>query len=190
MQKGFYFDQSRCIGCYTCLIACKDWHEYEMGSEPENWMRVIITERGKFPDVFSAYLAQPCLHCEDPPCVTACPVGVIEKRSKDGIVVVDRDACLGNGACECNCRAACPYDSPKFGPETDAKMQKCELCHDRWIQGKKPVCVEACPMRALDAGPLDELKTLYGDVREADGFIYSEEAKPSVVFKQKSKTSA
>jgi anaerobic dimethyl sulfoxide reductase subunit B (iron-sulfur subunit) len=69
-------------------------------------------------------------------------------------------------------------------------MQKCELCHDRWIQGKKPVCVEACPMRALDAGTLEELKSLYGEVREAESFVYSEEAKPSVVFKQKSKKSA
>ncbi len=185
MQKGFYFDQSRCTGCYTCLIACKDWHEYDLGSEPENWIRVNTIEKGKFPDLFVAYLAQPCYHCEDPPCIPVCPVEAITKREKDGIVIVDRETCMGNESCEAFCRSACPYNVPQFGPEADAKMQKCNLCTDRWTEGKKPVCVEACPMRALDAGPLDELKAKSGDVRDAEGFVYSREARPSVVFKLK-----
>jgi anaerobic dimethyl sulfoxide reductase subunit B (iron-sulfur subunit) len=186
MQSGFYFDQSRCTGCYTCLMACKDWHEYDLGSEPENWIRVNTIEKGKFPDLFVAYLAQPCYHCEDPPCIPACPVEAITKRDEDGIVIVDRETCMGNESCEAFCRAACPYDAPQFGPEADAKMQKCNLCSDRWTEGKKPVCVEACPMRALDAGSLDELTAKSGGVRDAEGFIYSKEARPSIVFKLKS----
>ena len=64
-------------------------------------------------------------------------------------------------------------------------MQKCDLCLDRWVEGKKPICVEACPMRAMDAGPVDELKARYGDVLEAEGFVYSRKLIPSVVFKPK-----
>jgi anaerobic dimethyl sulfoxide reductase subunit B (iron-sulfur subunit) len=44
MQYGFYFDQSRCNGCFTCLIACKDWHEYDLGFEPANWIKVSNRE--------------------------------------------------------------------------------------------------------------------------------------------------
>ncbi len=185
MQIGFYFDQSRCTGCYACLIACKDWHEYDLGSEPENWIRVFCQEHGKFPKLFMAYLAQPCLHCADPPCIPACPVGAITKREEDGIVVVDREVCLGNGSCDGFCQTACLYDAPQFGAEPGAKVQKCDLCLERWAEEKKPICVEACPMRALDAGLLDELKAKYGDIREAEGFVYSEKAMPSIVFKPK-----
>ena len=184
MQIGFYFDQSRCTGCYTCIIACKDWHD-NMETEPENWIKVSAIEKGKFPDLSLSYLFITCLHCAEPPCIPACPVGAITKREKDGIVVVDREACLGNASCNTACQLACPYDTPQFGPEPDAKIEKCDLCLERWAEKKKPICVEACIMRALDAGPLDELTAKYGKTREAEGFVYSEKAIPSIVSKPK-----
>ena len=184
MQIGFYFDQSRCTGCYTCIIACKDWHD-NMGTEPQNWIRVSATEKGKFPTLSLSYLFTPCLHCAEPPCIPACPVEAITKREEDGIVVVDREVCLGSASCGAPCQEVCPYDAPKFDPEPDDKMQKCDLCLERRAEKKKPICVEACIMRALDAGPLDELKARYGDIREAEGFAYSEESVPCIVFKPK-----
>ena len=81
------------------------------------------------------------------------------------------------------CKEACPYSAPQFGPEPNAKIQKCDFCLERWAEGKKPICVDACPMRALDAGPLDELKTKYGDIKEVEGFTYSTKATPAIVFK-------
>jgi anaerobic dimethyl sulfoxide reductase subunit B len=79
----------------------------------------------------------------------------------------------------------CPYDAPPFGLEDEAKMQICNFCLDRWTQNKRPICVAACPTRALDAGPLSALRTKYGDVREAECFRYSESVGPSVTFKPK-----
>ncbi len=64
-----------------------------------------------------------------------------------------------------------------------------DLCLERLEQGKQPICVEACPMYALDAGPLDKLKAKYGDMVEAEGFHYSERFKPSVIFKPKRRDS-
>jgi len=64
-------------------------------------------------------------------------------------------------------------------------MQKCDLCLDRWSNGKKPVCVDSCPTFALDAGPLDELKAKYSSVRDAEGFVYFENILPSVIFRPK-----
>ena len=44
MQMGFYFDQTLCTGCYTCIVACKDWHDVPAG--PASWMRLKTVEKG------------------------------------------------------------------------------------------------------------------------------------------------
>ena len=64
-------------------------------------------------------------------------------------------------------------------------MEKCDFCLDRLTENKKPICVDACPVRALDVGPIESLREKYGDTREAEGFVYFEEVAPSVVFKPK-----
>ncbi len=184
-QLGFYFDQSRCIGCYTCSVACKDWYDIDAG--PVSWMRVKLIEEGKFPNPFIAYLPSPCYHCEKPACIEVCPEKAIIKRESDGIVIIDQEKCIGNKECPSRCLKACPWNAPQFGPEENAKMQKCNLCVERLDEGKGPICVEGCPMYAIDVGTLDILKEKYGDNVQAIGFNYSERFKPSVVFKSKIK---
>lgn len=182
MQMGFYFDQTRCNGCLTCIVACKDWNDIVTG--PVNWKRVITIEKGKYPSLFVAFLSTACYHCVEPACVSSCPADAISKRELDGVVVVDQKVCLGKDNCGI-CLQACPYDAPQFETDENAKMQKCNFCIDRLVENKKPACVDACPMRALDAGPMEELQLKYGDVREAEGFICYEKLVPSVVFKPK-----
>jgi len=184
MQYGFYFDQTRCTGCYTCCVACKDWHDLPAG--PANWLRVQSIEKGEYPNPFVASLFVPCYHCGDPACRNACPADAIIKREKDGIVIVNPDECLGRDSCG-SCQDACPYHAPQFAGGDDPPMQKCDFCLDRWEEGKKPICVEACPMRALDAGPLPALEKKYGKVREAAGFAYASSLNPSIIFKNKGK---
>ena len=99
-------------------------------------------------------------------------------------MTVDREACLGKDQCGL-CLEACPYQAPQFGEEENARMQKCDLCLDRLTEGEKPICVISCPLQVIDAGPLDELRAKYGDVRETEGFTYSEELAPSITFKPK-----
>ena len=183
MQIGFYFDQTRCTGCSACRVACKDWNDIPAGNE--NWMRVLYTEKGTFPKVFVSYMIAPCWHCENPLCLQACPVAAITKRSEDGIVLVDQAICIGRQSCEEKCLKACPYDAPQFGEEQDAKMRKCNYCLDRFTAGKKPDCVDACPVRAMDAGPLTELEAMYGSEKESGDFRYHKTAKPAVVIKSK-----
>ncbi|MFC1896295.1 4Fe-4S dicluster domain-containing protein [Thermodesulfobacteriota bacterium] len=185
MQMAFYFDQTRCTGCYACLIACKDWHDVELG--PVDYMDVVYIEKGKYPTPYVAYMTTTCFHCAHPACASACPASAITKRVEDGIVVVDRELCLGKDDCSQPCKEACPFGMPRFGDEKNAKMQKCNFCLDRLVEGKDPICVAACLSRCLAAGPLDTLKAEYGDQREAVGFTYSEETKPSVIFKPKRK---
>ena len=75
MQLGFYFDQTRCIGCYTCQVACKDWYDIPAGSVSR--MRINHIEEGKFPHLFMAHVINPCYHCAKPFCIRVCPVDAI-----------------------------------------------------------------------------------------------------------------
>ena len=184
-QLCFYFDQTRCTGCFACSVACKDWYDVDAG--PVNWMRVREIEDGDFPNIYVAYLASPCFQCINPPCAMACPAKAITRRRSDGIVAVDREKCLGNKECRTLCLSACPWEAPQFGPEENAKMQKCAFCLERLQQGRQAICVEACPMYALDIGTVKELRVKYGNAleQEAEGFRYSIRFKPAVVFKPK-----
>jgi anaerobic dimethyl sulfoxide reductase subunit B (iron-sulfur subunit) len=182
MQYGIYVNENRCMGCFACVVACKDWHDVPAG--PANWIQIKTIEKGRYPDLFVAFLPVLCYHCADPACASVCPVEAITKRVEDGIVVVDREICLGKEQCGL-CRKACPYEAPQFGAEANPRMQKCDLCQNRLAEGKIPICALSCPMEAIDTGPLDDLQAKYGDVRETEGFTYSEELAPAVLFKPK-----
>ena len=121
MQLGFYFDQSRCTGCFACAIACKDWHDVPAG--PARWMRLLYQEEGRFPEVFVSHMATPCYHCTEPICAYICPNEAITKRDDDGIVVIDREKCREEKTCgiiagegtnllygeqEAPCQVSCP----------------------------------------------------------------------------------
>ena len=97
MQLGFYFDQTRCIGCFTCCVACKDWNDIPTG--PAHWRRVSCLEEGEYPNLFVAYLSSTCYHCAEPVCLSVCPAKAISKREEDGIVMVDRSRCREAAPC-------------------------------------------------------------------------------------------
>lgn len=177
-QYGFFFDQSRCYGCQACAAACKDWNGIDPG--PEKWMTVYEWETGTFPTMRIHALAFACGHCENPTCIPACPNNAIFKEDEYGAVLVDDAICEG---CH-TCYEACAFGAPKFASdEKGSKMSKCTMCIDRLEAGDKPLCVLSCPMRALDFGPLDELKEKYGDLSQLDGMPDTSIAKPSYVFK-------
>jgi anaerobic dimethyl sulfoxide reductase subunit B len=179
MQMGFYFNQELCTHCCACLVACKDWHDVPAG--PASYIHISVIEKGKFPEVAMCGMFAACFHCAEPACVEACPVDAIAKRDEDGIVVVDREACLGGDACGA-CKEACSYDAPQFTADENPKMQKCDFCLDRLTENKRPICVDACPFNALDFGPIDSLQVKYGDIRHAEGFTYSKQLMPSIIF--------
>ncbi|MBI2918267.1 MAG: 4Fe-4S dicluster domain-containing protein [Chloroflexi bacterium] len=155
-QLAFFFDPARCTACGTCAVACKDWNNIPDG--PVFWRRIETTEEGEFPEVHLQRLLRGCLHCARPACITACPVGAITKRAEDGVVLVDQERCVPH--CYA-CWTACPYGAPQFGD--DGRMQMCNFCPERLAEGAKPICVAACPLHALDAGPMDELVRTYGN---------------------------
>ncbi|MFC1916878.1 FAD-dependent oxidoreductase [Chloroflexota bacterium] len=112
-QVGFFFDQTRCDACYACIVACKDWHDVPPG--PASWLRVPSIERGKFPNPFLAFIVNRCNHCVNAPCVAACPADAISKREEEGIVVVDREKCVGQDECGRSCSHGCPAGNDVLG---------------------------------------------------------------------------
>jgi Fe-S-cluster-containing dehydrogenase component len=149
-QHGFFFDRTRCIGCGSCAIACKESHD-SPSDETIYWRRVTTAESGHYPDVAIENDSRSCMHCEKPACLAVCPVGAISKRSQDGIVMVDRGKCIG---CR-SCATACPFGVPQYG--ADGLMQKCDFCTDSARGLTAPECASACVGGALFAGPLDRL---------------------------------
>nr|EFV8729252.1 dimethylsulfoxide reductase, chain B [Shigella sonnei] len=181
-QYGFFIDSSRCTGCKTCELACKDYKDLT----PEVSFRRIYEYAGGdwqedngvwHQNVFAYYLSISCNHCEDPACTKVCPSGAMHKR-EDGFVVVDEDVCIG-----CRyCHMACPYGAPQYN-ETKGHMTKCDGCYDRVAEGKKPICVESCPLRALDFGPIDELRKKHGDLAAVAPLPRAHFTKPNIVIK-------
>ena len=177
-QHGFFFDQSRCSGCSACAVACKNWHGLPAG--PLKYLRVYEYEKGSFPNVRIHYQWVPCYHCEEPVCVSSCPLEAINKEPKYGAVLIDGEKCDG---CRL-CYDACPYGVPAFeSDEPGVKARKCTMCVDRLEMGLKPICVLTCPTRALDFGPLNDLMERYGDRRDLEDLPGSQTTKPAIVFK-------
>lgn len=147
MQYGFLMDHRRCIGCHACTVACKSENSVPIGSF-RTWVK--YTEKGRFPSVKRHFAVLRCNHCTKAPCVTICPVNALEKR-KDGIVDIDRDACIGCRAC----MQACPFDAIYLNEDTGA-VEKCHFCAHRIEQKLEPACVIVCPEQAIIVGDLHD----------------------------------
>lgn len=185
-QMAFYFNSAACNGCKACMSACKDRSDLPVGV---NWRRVYEYGGGSWiPDaenreilipnnVFSYALSISCNHCENAVCVEGCPTGAMYKREEDGLVLVDTDACIGCRYCEW----ACPYEAPQFDEELGV-VTKCDGCQDLVARGEKPVCVDACVMRALDFGELDDLREKYGDLADIEPLPPVEVTDPALVI--------
>ena len=150
-QYAMVIDVRRCYGVHACTVACKAEFDVPLG-ENRSWVEEI--EKGDFPDVSRSFLPRLCNHCSTPNCVSVCPTGATWKREEDGIVVVDKDICIG---CK-YCVQACPYDARFSNPDTGS-ADKCDFCLHRVSQGLEPACVEACPSRARIFGDINDPKS-------------------------------
>lgn len=180
-QLGFYIDQSRCTGCKACTVACKDKNDLDVGV---SLRRVYHVEEGSYnkigegiyPSLKAFYFSISCNHCTSPACLPSCPTGSITKREEDGIVIVDQEKCVGARFCI----EACPYHAPQFDKKL-FKMVKCDSCLDLRKKGEQPVCVTTCTHRAIEFGPIDELKKKYGTINQVKG-MPRPMTKPNIVI--------
>lgn len=182
VKFGYALNLSMCIGCRKCAEACHQENNHDRPSN-ESYIRVLEMENGSMnmergnahynhavPAPGKFYMPVQCQQCDNPPCVSVCPVEATWKED-DGIVVVDYNWCIG-----CRyCQAACPYHARRFNwrkPEIPANeinpdqsylsnrirpqgvMEKCTFCLHRTREGRLPACLEACPTGARVFGNL------------------------------------
>ena len=102
-QLGLAIDLNRCIGCKTCIVACRNFHELvnpaaAVPNEMPYYLRVESCWHGTYPNPALDSWVVPCQHCPDPLCVAACPEGAIKKDPQTGIVQIDQELCNGCNA--------------------------------------------------------------------------------------------
>jgi formate dehydrogenase iron-sulfur subunit len=170
-RMKFLCDVERCIDCKGCVVACKEGNHIPVGI---NRRRVITIDSGK-PGEKSLSVA--CMHCSDAPCIAVCPVDCIYQRD-DGIVLHDKDACIGCGYCF----MACPFGAPQFPAGqvfgSRGAMDKCTFCaggpeetfsakeiklygQNRIAEGKVPLCAGMCATKSLLAGDGSVVSDVY-----------------------------
>jgi formate dehydrogenase iron-sulfur subunit len=156
MAYAILFDSTKCVGCKACESACAEkWsnpYTEAIAAEEKisaHKLTAVVTKGDKF-------VRRLCMHCLEPACASACPVGALHKTPA-GPVVYDADKCMG-----CRyCMTACAFGAPSY--EWNArlpKIRKCDMCAERQAAGKPTACTEACPNEATVCGDRDTLIAL------------------------------
>jgi formate dehydrogenase iron-sulfur subunit len=170
-RMGFFTDTTLCIGCKACEVACKQWNQlpsdgnHFTGNSYDNtghlsestWRHVAFVEkigdRSASGDVSRwLMMSDVCKHCEDAPCLQACPTGSL-LYNEFGDVYLQDDICNGCGYCV----AACPF-GVLGRSDIDGHAHKCTMCYDRQSGGMEPACAKVCPTNSIQFGPVDELQ--------------------------------
>jgi formate dehydrogenase iron-sulfur subunit len=176
--KGMLVDLTKCIGCGWCQQACKEAHGLPTGQvecdeeanppclSAQTWTLPEYTEVERDGKLHRVFAKRQCMHCLHPACVSACPVGALQK-TPEGPVIYDPSRCIG-----CRyCMVACPFGIPKFEWEKPLpRIQKCTFCAERQEMGLEPACAAVCPAGALTFGDREAL------IAEAEARIQADPA--------------
>ena len=136
-------DCTKCIGCRACQSACKEYKGFEnTGKDSRYDMPLELNAKNNTviklykDEKEKSFIKRQCMHCNDPACVSACPVSALIKQ-ENGIVTYDKEKCFG-----CRyCMIACPFDVPTF--EYDKAfpvIAKCDFCKDLITKGGVTRC--------------------------------------------------
>lgn len=157
---GILIDTTRCVGCNSCILACREVNEMpqcegrpkRLDCESLSFVAEIPPDDAS-PSGRTVYVKRQCMHCLHPACVSACTVGALRK-TPEGPVVYDEKRCIG-----CRyCQYACPFGVPTYEWNSPTGLiQKCQLCVDRLNAGDEPACIAACPTGALRFGRREAL---------------------------------
>lgn len=150
MARALVIDLNRCTGCDACQVSCKMENGIGLG---DYWNRVIaVGPTGTHPNIEMYWLPVQCQQCENPECVAVCPTGASYRDPDTGVVLVNKEKCIG---CQ-YCMMACPYGVRSFNRK-EGVVEKCTLCSHLTADGLGlPACVEVCCTGARFFGDLDD----------------------------------
>jgi molybdopterin-containing oxidoreductase family iron-sulfur binding subunit len=185
-------DLAKCKNARKCVEVCQKGHHLPTSQE---FMKVYLLQDSEKTSPY--WFPKPCYHCDNPLCVSVCPVGATYKRT-DGIVLIDNERCIG---CKF-CMTGCPYstrvfawkhypefdeDKEPYSPEAsspgkEGTVSKCDFCPDLIRVGKLPYCASSCPMGVIYFGDVDEDTVTNGTetyqfsqlIRDRAGYRYLE----------------
>jgi Fe-S-cluster-containing dehydrogenase component len=146
-RYGMVIDTRKCVGCYACRVSCQMQNELPV---EDAYIKFYEKETGIFPNVKNEIIPVQCQHCEDAPCESVCPTKATY-TTKEGIVLVDPDKCIG---CK-YCMVACHYGA-RTQDHLTGVVEKCRFCAELVAEGKQPACVSTCISNARIFGDLDD----------------------------------
>jgi len=168
---GMLNDSTRCIGCKSCMVACKKENKlppestlgdaegfgaplYDSPRELSEKTYTLIQLARDEKSGTESFVKRQCMHCADPACGSACIVGALKKQ-KNGAVTYDAGMCMG-----CRyCMVACPFGVPQFEWHNALpSIRKCTLCSKtRLEKGQPTACASTCPAGAITFGKRSDL---------------------------------
>lgn len=148
MSCKFLFDRDKCTGCGSCVISCMDEYNISTSNAYRRlYQKEYMAENGIHVDFYSVA----CQHCEDAPCMSACPKKCFHKDEDTDFILLDSTHCVGCKLCE----KACGFGAISY--DRYQKAVKCNGCIEKVRMGLPPICAENCFIQAIS------LKELTGE---------------------------
>lgn len=196
IKWGMTIDLNSCTGCGTCVLACQSENNipvvgkrYVLQGREMHWIRVDRYYVGKKENPDVVHQPVVCMHCDNAPCETVCPV-LATVHSEEGTNDMIYNRCVGTRYCSNNC----PYKVRRFNwfrytdmrsplhmalnPEVTVRsrgvMEKCTFCIHRIKEERnnsrredkkfvasqvKTACQESCPADCISFGDLNDKKS-------------------------------
>lgn len=151
MAYKMFFDESKCVACGTCTVACMDQWDIDVDQDVP-YRRVVTHEVVKDKETKIVYASISCMHCKEAVCINTCPKKCFSKDCNTGLVILDNTNCIG---CH-QCNEACSLRA--IGFRKDGKASKCNGCLERLEFGLRPACEKACQNNAITFQYVEDIK--------------------------------